>query len=72
MNDMRLLLGIILGILLTIGVAYVHDASLTRPSETTSQTSVEQRPMVNWDVVSRNWQDLSSGVRNTWNRLAAR
>jgi hypothetical protein len=28
--------------------------------------------MVNWDVVSKNWQSLSLGVRNTWNKLAAR
>jgi hypothetical protein len=67
---MRLLLGMILGVFLMIGIAY--DASVAEPPETTSQTSVEQRPMVNWDVVSRNWQGLSSGVRNTWNRLAAR
>jgi hypothetical protein len=69
---MRVLLGIILGVFLTIGFAYVYDASTTRPSEPAAQTSVEQRPMVNWDVVSRNWQGWSLGVRNTWNKLAAR
>lgn len=69
---MRLLLGMILGVILTIGVAYVHHASLTEPSETTSQTSVEQRPTVNWDVMNSNWRGLSFDVRNTWNRLAAR
>jgi hypothetical protein len=69
---MRLLLGIILGVILTIGVAYLSDASTSGPTNAATQTSVEQRPMVNWDVVSKNWQSLSLGVRNTWNKLAAR
>jgi hypothetical protein len=69
---MRLLLGIILGVILTIGVAYLSDASTSGPSNAATQAGVEQRPMVNWDVVSKNWQSLSLGVRNTWNKLAAR
>ena len=69
---MRVLLGVIFGVFLTIGFAYVYDASTTRPSNPTAQTSVEQRPMVNWDVVSGNWQGFSLSVRNTWNKLAAR
>jgi hypothetical protein len=72
MSVMRVLFGIILGVFLTIGFAYVYDASTARPSEPTAQTGVERRPMVNWDVVSSNWQGLSSGVRNTWNKLASR
>jgi len=67
---MRLLLGVVLGFFLTVGFAYVYDA--TQPSETTAQTSIEQRPMVNWDVVSVNWQGWSLHVRNTWNKLATR
>lgn len=69
---MRLLLGIILGVFLTVGFAYMYDASTTRPSEPTAQATVEQRPMVNWDVVSGNWQGWSLNVRNTWHKLAAR
>ena len=69
---MRLLLGIIFGFFLTVGFAYVYDASATHPSEPTAQTSVEQRPMVNWDVVSRNWRGWSLGVQNTWHKLASR
>ena len=68
---MRFLLGIIVGVFLTIGAAYVSDAS-TRISASATQSSAEQRPMVNWDVVSRNWQSLSLGVRQTWDRLASR
>ena len=69
---MRFLLGIIVGVFLTIGAAYVSDASTTRISASATQSSDEQRPMVNWDVVSRNWQSLSLGVRQTWDRLASR
>jgi hypothetical protein len=69
---MRLLLGIILGFFLTVGFAYVYDASTTHASDTTAQTSVEQRPMVNWNVVSMNWQGWSLHIRNTWNNLASR
>jgi hypothetical protein len=69
---MRLLLGVALGFFLTVGFAYVYDASTTHPSETTAQTRIEQRPMVNWDVVSVNWQGWSLHVRNTWNKLATR
>ena len=69
---MRILLGVILGVFLTIGFAYVYDASTTRPSDPTARTSLEQRPMVNWDVVSGNWHGWSLSVRNTWNKLASR
>jgi len=72
MVDMRFLLGLIVGVFLTVGAAYVSDASSTRTFASATQSSAEQRPMVNWDVVSRNWQSLSLGVRQTWNRLASR
>ena len=69
---MRLLVGIILGVFLTIGFAYAYDASTNKPSEPATQTSLDQRPMVNWDVVSGRWSGWSLSVRNTWNKLAAR
>ena len=69
---MRMLLGIILGVFLTIGFAYAYDASTVHPLEPTAQSSIEQRPMVNWDVVSVNWQGWSQDVRNTWHKLASR
>jgi hypothetical protein len=72
MSDMRFLLGIIVGAILTVGVAYLYDASTSGPSKAAAQTSVAQQPMVNWDIVGRNWQSFSLGVRNTWNKLAAR
>ncbi len=69
---MRFVLGIIVGIILTIGFAYLSDASISPSTNASGQTTLEQRPMVNWDVVDRDWQSFTHGVRNTWNKLAAR
>jgi hypothetical protein len=66
---MRFFLGLVVGVLMTIGVAYLSDAAVSGPSSTT--TEVDQRPMVNWDVVDKNWQNFTHGVRNTWNKLAS-
>ena len=59
---MRVLLGMILGALLTIGAAYIHDTQLTA-------TARAERQMVKWDVVGRNWNDLTSRLRQEWHRL---
>jgi hypothetical protein len=59
---MRLLLGIILGCALTIGAAYITDKARTgNPGE---------RPMVNWDVVSKNLNDLQDLARDGWKKIA--
>jgi len=66
---MRFFLGLILGCLLTIGAAYVLDSRTTVaqvPQETT-----EQRPMVNWDVVSKNWNNFTDRVKGEWRRLSS-
>ena len=69
---MRVLFGIILGVFLTIGFAYVYDASTIPSYEPATQTSLESRPMVNWEVVSGKWRGWSMSAHNTWNKLAAR
>jgi hypothetical protein len=66
---MRFVLGIIVGIILTIGLAYLSDASISPSTNASGQTTLEQRPMVNWDVVNRDWQNFTSGVRNAWHKL---
>ena len=66
---MRLLLGIILGICLTIGGAYLHDI---RPPATADASASETRPMVNWDVVDTTWQRATLRMRKEWDRLAAK
>jgi uncharacterized ferredoxin-like protein len=61
---MRFLLGIIVGAALTILTAYVVDSR-------TNVAGIEAttRQMVNWDVVSQNWQQFSDRVRGEWRRL---
>jgi hypothetical protein len=60
----RVLLGIILGVLLTISGAYIHDTQLA------GKPGIE-RQMVNWDVVGRNWNQLTARVRQEWNKLTS-
>jgi hypothetical protein len=58
---MRLILGMILGAALTVGGAYISDQ--------TSSRSPEARPMVNWDVVSKNVDGWTEFVRESWKKL---
>ena len=66
---MRVFLGIVIGVFLTIATAYVIDSVSTGPATAGSTVTVEQRPMVNWDVVDRNWHAFTNSVRIGWNRL---
>jgi hypothetical protein len=65
---MRLLFGIILGGVLTVGGAYLYD-SHNATLAANAQTSMS-RPMVNWDVVGTKWERLSERARTEWTRLA--
>ena len=58
---MRLLFGIILGFALTVGGVYVVDQSSTR---------ADARPMVNWDVVAKNVDQLTAMARDGWRRIS--
>jgi hypothetical protein len=58
---MRLILGIILGAAITVGGAYLVDHSTA---------SAAARPMVNWDVVAKNVDELSVFARDSWKRIA--
>jgi hypothetical protein len=66
---MRFLLGVFVGIGLTVGAAYLYDSRNTTDA---SSNTAAARPMVNWDVVGRNWQSATSRVRQEWDRLAAK
>jgi hypothetical protein len=70
---MRFFLGIIVGVLLTIGGAYVYDSATTGTDTSSIDRPVieMQRPMVNWDIVNRNWRQLTNRVRQEWHKLAA-
>jgi hypothetical protein len=67
---MRVFLGIVLGVFLTIASAYVIDSLANGPAGAAAETSVQAKPMVNWDVVDRNWHVFAGRVRAGWNRLS--
>ena len=66
---MRILLGIILGGVLTVGGAYLYDSH--NAISAANATASLQRPLVNWDVAGTKWQHLSERARAEWTRLAA-
>jgi hypothetical protein len=57
---MRVLIGIILGALMTIIGAYVYDS---HTASANAQAGV-QRPLVNWDVVATKWDRLTERTRH--------
>ncbi|MDQ6869073.1 MAG: hypothetical protein M3178_12000 [Pseudomonadota bacterium] len=62
---MRMFFGIILGVILTIGAAYVSDSI----RNTNGAEGTAERPVVNWDVVNHGVKALSSTVQDGWARL---
>jgi hypothetical protein len=56
-QKMRLLFGIILGALLTVGGAYVHDTKLNGPF-------AAQERLVNWDVAQSKARTAFDAARN--------
>lgn len=60
---MRLFIGIILGATLTVAGAFAYDTLTGRIPDTHEIPANEQRPMVNWDVVGKNWHSLEENVR---------
>jgi hypothetical protein len=68
---MRLLLGMILGAILTISFAYYYD-SMHTSSVATGPSAGTNRTMVNWDVVETNWQSFKIKAQDGWAGLRAR
>lgn len=67
---MRLLLGMVLGAVLTVGAAYLYDnhhAALAM----NGPASAQQRPLVNWDVVAAKWGVLARRARVEWHRIVS-
>jgi hypothetical protein len=56
---MRLIMGIIIGIALTIGGAFIADATATPGQQT----------MVNWNVVGKNFETLTNWAREGWKKI---
>jgi hypothetical protein len=67
---MRTFLGMILGALLTVAGAYLYD-SMQTSSVATGPSAGAHRTMVNWDVVSQNWQSLKLRTQAEWNKLSS-
>ena len=63
---MRTFMGILLGIVVTIGTVYVFDAWTTAPPEPVA----DQRPIVNWDVVAKKWDGVATKARVVWSKLS--
>ena len=66
---MRVFLGMIFGAMLTVLGAYAYDSISTGPS-LAGPPAVEQKTMVNWDVVGQNWLSFKSRVQNEWIKLS--
>ena len=59
---MRMFVGIIIGCALTVGGAYGVDHR--------SGGFPLARPMVNWDVVAKNIDDITAAARDGWKKIA--
>jgi hypothetical protein len=76
---MPVLMGMILGVAITIFGAYAYDATSGRaPNGLPPSAANGHPPMVNWDVVGDNWRDarthlgeLAGDVERGWKRLTS-
>jgi hypothetical protein len=59
-RQMRLLFGIIIGIALTVGGAYIVD---------TMSSPAAGAKMVNWDVVAKNLDTVTTLAREGWKKI---
>ena len=57
---MRLIIGIILGCALTVGGAYIAD---------TASVATAQPVMVNWDVVAKYLESVTTLARASWKKI---
>ena len=67
---MPTLFGFILGVVVTIGGAYLYDTSTGRAAN--GQQPSASAPMVNWNVVTEDWHAFTAGVRRTTNDMEAK
>ena len=59
---MRTLLGIIVGVFLAVGIAYVHDSSISDADRAT-------QAIVNWDAFNASVRGVSTSLSALWDRL---
>lgn len=65
---MRVLLGIVLGAVLTVGATYLYDSH--QAAVAMNAPAQAQRPLVNWDVVAVKWDHLTTRARAEWQKIA--
>lgn len=70
---MRFIFGLIIGIALTIGGAYIHDSNVaaapavTEPGQAVPDTGAGR--IVNWDVLGAITRAQMAFAREQWNRI---
>jgi hypothetical protein len=68
---MRFILGVILGAILTVTIAFIHDNWVTGTVTTGAPAAVSKHHnMVNWDVVSANWRTARRRAHEAWTTLS--
>jgi hypothetical protein len=60
---MRTFVGIILGCLLTVAAAYIHDTTYARGGANGSNA------IVNWEVAAREWNLFKQEVETAWLKM---
>jgi hypothetical protein len=75
---MPVLVGMILGIILTIGAAFAYDTSTGRAPNGLASAAGGSAPMVNWHVVNDNWHHVKAHLQNAgaqaergWKRITS-
>lgn len=81
---MRVFFGIIIGIVITLGAAYLHDSGIPAsaapvpvptdpsqpaPPQPVGPPDVTQRRIVNWEVLEALTDEGSDFVREQWNHI---
>ncbi len=66
---MRLIQGIIIGIAITVGAAFVHDNVMT---QNPAAPILEKQQIVNWDVLGRVVNNQIAGIKHLWNQAFGR
>jgi hypothetical protein len=74
---MPVLLGIILGVILTVTSAYLYDTSTGRAANALAPSAADGHPpLVNWPVVNEDWkgvrtnlEHIGENLENGWRRL---
>ncbi len=66
---MRTLFGIFLGVVLTIGFAFVHDNNVVPDP---ANPRLEDQQIVNWDVFRAVAHDISDGIGSLWGRATGK